>query len=84
MKRTTAVEAIAVHLCSDESEIKDYNYQPSLFPSVKVYALDGYYCSPGKNKKPPVLDRDGMDRGFKWELVFEWRGRKVYHSKEMK
>jgi hypothetical protein len=81
-KRVSAIEAIAVHLCSDESEIKDYNYQPSLFPGVKVYSIgEDYFCSPRKGQKPPTLDRDGQERGFQWEKVFEWQGREVFYSK---
>ncbi len=82
MTRYTAPEIIGMYTSDDISDI--HSYQPTLFPSVKVYTVGSdYWCCPTKGQKPPVKDRDGFDREFKWTAVWthEKSGRTVYVSR---
>lgn len=82
MARYTAPEIIATMLCADINDVD--RYQPSLFPTVGVYLVDGphYYCCPRKGQKPPKGDRDGWDRDFDWRPAWthERSGRTVFVS----
>lgn len=82
-RKYTAPEIIGTFLCCDISEVD--SYQPTLFPTVKVYQVGGddFYCCPRQGQKPPVKDRDGFDREFKWGMAWthEPSGRSVYCAK---
>lgn len=83
VRTATAPEAIGAYWGDDISEVKDGIYQPALLFKPSVYT-DGtdYYCAPTARQKPPMVDRDGQDRGFVWKPCgFTWRGREVYVSK---
>jgi hypothetical protein len=81
-RKTTAAEVIATWLCWDINEVLEQVYQPTLLFNPSVYSIgDDFVCCPTSRQKPPIIDRDGFDRGFKWEPAFEWHGRTVYISK---
>jgi hypothetical protein len=81
-RKTNAAEVIGTWLGWDINEVVDQIYQPTLFFSPSVYSIgDDFVCCPTSRQKPPIYDRDGCERGFNWEPVFEWHGRTVYLSK---
>lgn len=82
VRKTLAAEAVATYFCDDINEVLESAYQPTLLfnPTVFIGGEDCYCAVKGK-KKPKTTDRDGEDRGFIWEPVFEWKGYTVYCSK---
>jgi len=71
--RRTAAEIIAVHFCSDITDIRDGLYQ-RYRPSVYVVGND-YYCAPAVGQKPP---REAP--GEPWRALAEYYGRTIYVS----
>lgn len=81
-QRYTAPEIIGTFLSCDIDDLD--RYQPTLFPTVAVYTYgEDFYCCPRTGQKPPLKDRDGTSRGYRWEVVWthERTGRKVYFAK---
>ena len=82
VRKTLAAEAIATYLCDDIDELLDTVYQPTLLFNPTVFTpTDDFYCATKGKRKPRTTDRDGYDREFVWEPVFEWHGYTVYCSK---
>jgi len=67
-------EIIAFHFGCDIRDVSDGKYQRYSSPSVYVvYTKDAdYWCCPTEKQKLP--------KGFKWDPVAEYYGRKIYCS----